>query len=402
MKIAYRFTVLLAILAMGATAEGRADLAELPGVAGGQVRGLVVHLGTSDGKLELQLAASGKALVHGLAVDTAGAHRARQAIARAGLYGVASAETWAGGELPYGDQLVNLLIADLDALGEWAPRREEILRVLAPGGAACLRTGGAWQRTTKPFPAEMDDWRYYLHDPSGNPVSRDRLVGPATTLRWINSYAAVGGSTEGGTGYRIADGLAFHHLQLARKGASGPLVARDALNGLPLWRRESTNMSSRAEMVAKDGKLFALVPDGKQDRYSALDEKTGEILKVYDRVSFAGVSGKQVRAMHMGGLIVLTNGTETLTALDEATGEVRWTFRDSDSRPFFPVLDADHKRLFVALAQPKPGYEVEHWSRWPGVVAEAIVALDAATGKTLWRNTDLRGRIVGQLLIDGD
>ncbi|MGD0896184.1 MAG: hypothetical protein ABR915_00025 [Thermoguttaceae bacterium] len=52
MEVAYRFTVLLAILAMGATAEGRADLAELPGVAGGQVRGLVVHLGTSDYKLQ--------------------------------------------------------------------------------------------------------------------------------------------------------------------------------------------------------------------------------------------------------------------------------------------------------------------------------------------------------------
>jgi len=187
LKVVCRFTVLLAVLATGAAAEGQADLAELPGAAGGPVRGLVVHLGTSDGKLESQVAASGKALVHGLAVDPASTHRARQAIARVGLYSMASVETWAGGELPYGDQLVNLLIADLDALGERAPRREEILRVLAPGGAACLRTGGAWQRTTKPFPAEMDDWRYYLHDPSGNPVSRDRLVGPATTLRWRKS-----------------------------------------------------------------------------------------------------------------------------------------------------------------------------------------------------------------------
>jgi hypothetical protein len=52
MKVAYRFTVLLAVLAAGAAAEGQADLAELPGAAGGRVRGLVVHLGTSDGKLQ--------------------------------------------------------------------------------------------------------------------------------------------------------------------------------------------------------------------------------------------------------------------------------------------------------------------------------------------------------------
>jgi outer membrane protein assembly factor BamB len=393
--------VLPLLLGLAATVPGHAAAAspaEPASLSDRPVHGLVVQVGATDAKLATRWASSGKTIVHVLTSETA-VNGIRRDLAAAGLYGLAAAEPWRGGDLPYGDNLVNLLVADLEGLGPRSPSLQEIARVLAPGGTSCLHTGGAWKSSTKAFPAETDEWRCYYHDASGNPVSRDRLVGPATTLRWIAGYGGFGGSTEGPTGFRLADGLAFDHTPWVRNDPQ--LVTRDAFNGIPLWRRPSSHVASRADMVVRDGKLFMLLEEKRKAHYCAVDAKTGDLLKVFDQVEFNLTSGKQMRAVHAGGLIVLANGTETLTALDEKTGEVRWTYRDP-LRLFFPVLDAAAKRLFVVAARPKPGYEVEHWSRWPGVVADAVVAIDLASGSRLWRSTAVAGRHIGQTLVDRD
>ena len=111
--------------------------------------GLAVHLGTTDGQIEIDLARGGRILVHGLALDAKSVAAARARIEAAGVYGLVSVERADSlRTLPYAANLVNVLVADADALGDAAPTEAEILHVVAPGGIACLKRGGRWTRPT--------------------------------------------------------------------------------------------------------------------------------------------------------------------------------------------------------------------------------------------------------------
>ena len=101
--------------------------------ASGIKGGLVVHLGCGDGRLTAALRVSDRFLVHGLDTDAASVGKARINIQKMGLYGAVSADTFDGEHLPYADNLVNLIVV---SGGEGRVSREEILRVLCPGGVA--------------------------------------------------------------------------------------------------------------------------------------------------------------------------------------------------------------------------------------------------------------------------
>ena len=67
--------------------------------------GLAAHAGSTDGSAEVELARTGKFLVHGLALHAAELERARAGIRSAGLYPLASVESWNGSTLPYADKV---------------------------------------------------------------------------------------------------------------------------------------------------------------------------------------------------------------------------------------------------------------------------------------------------------
>jgi len=55
----------------------------------------------------------------------------------------------------------------------------EVWRVLAPLGQACIKQGDNWVVWfTKPRPPEIDDWTHYLYDATGICVGRDTVAGP--------------------------------------------------------------------------------------------------------------------------------------------------------------------------------------------------------------------------------
>jgi hypothetical protein len=62
---------------------------------------------------------------------------------------------------------------------------EEVLRVLAPRGVACVKTADGWAKTVKPRQQGMDEWTHYLYDATGNAVSKDTAVGPPRHFQWI-------------------------------------------------------------------------------------------------------------------------------------------------------------------------------------------------------------------------
>jgi len=120
--------------------------------------GLCVVLGGSDGTLEKELAGSGRLLVEGLTDNWETVYALRWTLAQAGVFPLANIQhTFDLSKLPYADNLVNLVVADIDALGSRAPSDAEIQRVLGYGGKGYLKKGGSWRVVTKSTPDDVDD-----------------------------------------------------------------------------------------------------------------------------------------------------------------------------------------------------------------------------------------------------
>jgi len=300
------------------TAHGASDtrtakrILKKTGVQGG----LVVHVGCDGGGLTAALHASDRYLVHGLDSDGQDVGRAREYIQSLGLYGKVAVEQWDSAYLPYADNVVALLVSH--ELG--GVPMDEVVRVLAPRGIACIREKGRWRQTVKPWPEAMDEWTHYLHDASGNAVAQDALVGPPGRLRWvagppygrsheIDSSVSALVSARGRLFYILDEGLIG--VTDARLPASWALIARDAFSGVLLWRRPVPNWGWREwkreeiegkdwtgltgqrtrspavlprRLVAQGDRVYATL--GYNAPVSVLDAATGEALEVIEHTEY--------------------------------------------------------------------------------------------------------------------
>ena len=93
--------------AVPALAESAVELLELAGTKGG----LIVHLGCGDGELTERLRPGDQYFVHGLDTDAREVAATRARIIKRGAYGPVSVDRWDGRNLPYVDNLVNLVVA---------------------------------------------------------------------------------------------------------------------------------------------------------------------------------------------------------------------------------------------------------------------------------------------------
>jgi len=327
------------------------EILQATGVQGG----LVVHLGCGDGTLTAALRASEAYLVHGLARDPAQVEKARETVAAKGLYGSVSVDRFDGKRLPYIDNLVNLLVAeDLGGAG-----MDEVRRVLVPSGVAYIKGQGGWTKTVKPRPADIDEWTHWLHGPDNNAVSSDTRVGISRSVQWHmpprwtrhhNLPAGFNALVAGG-------GRIYYMVDTAPRAVYGPgkwvLVARDAFNGLELWRRpiRDWNISAWGAKERFGGRIgrFHGAPDYQTPR---------RIVAAADRV------------------FVTPGFHSPIVACDGATGEVLQTYAQTKEAGEFVLEDGV---LYVArnVGVEKPSKD--------------ILAVDTRTGKTLWANADYRG-----------
>jgi len=375
-----------------ASADGRQEARRILDAAGFR-GGVIVHVGCGDGRLTAALHGGRGCLVQGLDTSAENVAAARRAVREAGLYGEVTVRRWSGTSLPYVDSLVNLVVVT-DA-GARVPE-EEILRVLAPKGAAVVNG----RKLVKPWPAQIDEWTHWLHGPDNNAVSRDRKVGVSRSLQWVmpprwsrhhNLLPSVSAMVSGG-------GRVYYIIDEGAISVKGPpdrwfLVARDAFNGLLLWKQPMGKWGWRTwsnvefsglmrfkapsqvyrRMVAAGDELY--VTKGFDQPVVCLDGATGRTIRRYD-----GTENTSEILCHKGLLALARNvygdrPGKDLLAVEPGTGKILWQRKglrgttargDELSRYTDAYLTAGGEGLFL-------------------IDGDDVVGVDLRSGKEIWR-----------------
>lgn len=371
----------------------------VPGVAGevsrerilaesGFCGGLIVQVGCRDAGLAVSLAKAPNVLVQGLVRDLDRLEAVRGQIRDAGLYGRVSAMRWEGPFLPYADGMVNVLLV-LDERVELEP--EEIDRVLAPLGTAWIGREGVVKPYRKPWPGDVDEWSHSRYDATGNAVSKDERAGPPRFVQWEASPRWNRGvKTSGLVSMR---GRVFYVLDDSHFAARSPtwsLIARDASNGIRLWRRELSSWGGarggkkvgpaqvNRRLVAGDDEVYVTLSEF--GPVSVLNAATGELIRTLESTGPA-----EEFILSDGILVTLVNpntkadvrrgkGSEMhVVAVEPDTGELLWKHAAAMVLPM--TLAADGKQV------------VFHDGR-------AIESLDLRTGTPRWTSPPTGQKIV--------
>ncbi len=424
----FLFLVTLLLPVFGEEVSTSAErILESSGIRGG----LVVVVGWGNPRLLTALRADRSLVVQGLDTDAGKVEGARSHIRALGLHGAVSADTFDGRRLPYIDNLVNVVVTGAGC----RVSREEIMRVLAPGGVLLPdptdRTDQAGGRTVKPFPPDIDDWPHYLHGADNNAVARDSVVGPPRRLQWVggpafarsheinSSMAAM--VTSGGRLFYIWDegptGMTDKRFPPKWK-----LIARDAFNGLVLWKRpvpkwgwRQWHPPSRWDNARERAKMLRLLPATSPRRLVAAGDKVYVTLGYEAPVSVLdGAGGRTLsevegtertdEILHIDGRLVLR-----VCEADSPPSRNVWGTIEQQSRARIVVVDAESGRtlwrskadamapLTLAAANGRVFYSDY----------STIVCLEGETGREVWRSAAVVGKAgnrgtVGTLVVRDD
>ncbi len=361
--------------------------------------GLIVHLHCGPGELTAALRANGRYLVQGLDVEPAGVTEARELIRSKGLYGPVSVQRFDGRNLPYADNLVNLVVAE----GLRDVPMDEVMRVLRPGGVAMV--GG--RKTVKPWPDDIDEWSHWRHAADANPVAADRVVGPPRHVQWVAPprWQTHHDTTPSLNAMVSAGGRVFAIINEIPAGVRGlpgqwRLVARDAFNGVLLWKRpvpewgwqqwSYKQMAGRfnkpihlsRRLVAAGDRVYVTL--GFNAPVSALDAATGQVVRTYGRTEHTS------EIAHKDGTLLLSVNEgpqgpgqvakkppvkKRVMALQAETGQIRW-----EAGPYAGVSSSwDEKERITRLALAAGEDHIVFLD------GDDVVALDIETGTEAWR-----------------
>ena len=230
--------------------------------------------------------------------------------------------------------------------------------------------GNAWKRSVKPCPATMDQWTHYLHDASGNAVAADLEVGTPRHIRWLSGplWSRSHEFNPSINSLVMADGRMFYvqdegmiGLPDLRFPARWSLYARDAFSGKFLWKRPMPKWGYREwntrgmwsapltlnRRVVTDGK-HVFVTFGYEAPVTVLDAATGKEIR-----TLSGTEGTDEMILSDGVLVLCTREELSIGA---------------------PPKKKPKRRL----------NPLEYTIGPPGPAV--IVAIDAQSGKELWRS----------------
>lgn len=352
--------------------------------------GIAVHLNCGDSTGTAAMASGNQLLVHGLNTDKAEVAEAREYIRSTGLYGRVSVAHFDGKNLPYADNVINLLVAD--GLGD-VPG-DEVMRVLVPNGV--MMVGG--KRTVKPWPDNIDTWPQYLNKADNNAVAMDSVVGPPRRIQWQDdpkwSRSHMGIST-------IASVVSANGRLFSIEDWGMPdnpflpgeftYVARDAFNGRTLWTRKierwesitvyikSLPVQQQRRMVATDDILYCTpVLEGP---LAALDAATGETVRIYEDIS------PVQEVAYDQGILFINVGERFNSAAYHLTDKKNSGPVGTDGEPFH---GGGFRRGYAPEIKDKP------------VSSSVIIALDPESGTQLWKTDNLVQYTAASFAVKGD
>jgi len=405
-----------------AKAVSGADIIRASGVRGG----LVVHVG-NDVEMTASLRLNGSYVVQGLVRDAGQTADAGAYLREKGLLGPVTVIPWDGKRLPYADNLVNLLVLPN---ADCRLPNGEIQRVLAPRGVVMLPkrsdfqpTGlslrdtrhatrdADWRVIEKPVPKEIDEWTHFLHGPDNNAVAEDTRVEPPRYMQWVSGprWGRSHDHLSGISAVVSAEGRLFAivdegPISSVKAPSKWMLVARDAFNGVLLWKRpvgpwENQLRPFRSGPAEMPRRLVAIgqrvyVTLGYGEPVSALDAASGKTLRTYE-----GTENTHEILFHDGTLYLVisaaleedspTTGevvrefpvwrgsyleyvtrymSKHIRALDTGSGKLLWEKKDDEAREILPLtLTVDEGKVFFQNA-------------------DHLVALAAKSGKRLWKS----------------
>jgi len=342
--------IFLAVLFLDLVSSSANEIIDTTGVKGG----LVVHLGCGDGKLTAALLAGDSYLVHGLDENMANVQTAREHIRSLGLYGKVSVDQFDGKRLPYTDNLVNVIVVS----GECQVASEEIARVLAPGGVRLFlnrQSAIENRKWIKSRPKNVDEWTHYLYDASNNAVSKDTVLDPPASLQWVTGpkfsrshehLASLSAAVaSGGRLFSLED---VGPIESVAFPPAWFLVARDAYNGITLWKRKMGPWEWHL-------REFRHGPPQLTRRLVAVDNR------VYVTLSYGG----------------------PVEAIDAATGETVTAFKGTEGAEEVVFIDG---MLLLAVGDAKPMLKADARRGAPAGVTRRVLAMDATSGEVLWEN----------------
>ncbi|MFW6169560.1 MAG: PQQ-binding-like beta-propeller repeat protein [Planctomycetota bacterium] len=376
----------------GATAE---DILEETGVASG----LMVHVGCGSGQVTAALRTGESCVVHGLATSPEDVAAARRYVGDQEVYGPVSIATWDGTRLPYVDNLVNLLV-----IGESAEvSRREALRVLAPYGVAYW-VGEGGKKLVKPCPEAIDEWPQHLHGANNNAVSSDTAVGPPRHLQWTDyptwSRSHMGIATvhatvsSQGRLFSIEDRATPEHPFLPGR---FKLIARDAFNGIELWRRnievwepitryiKSTAIELQRRLVAVGDRVY--FTPGLTAPLTVYDAKTGERIETYEE------SSQTREIVYDQGVLYLVLGDRVNAAIYDQVKPEEWRgINLGGFQPDAPFGGTGFRSAYSPQTRNRRSPRVR------------IRAVEVESGQTLWTKTEqeTQGYVPASLAVHGE
>ncbi len=453
-------TVLLAMMFLPCVSTRTGMGEEIP-VRSDVTGGLVVVLGCEEAESLAAFRAGDSYVVQGLDTRPATIAAAKKLMAEEGLCGPVTARVFEGENLPYAEEMVNLLVVN----ESFEIPRQEMERVLVPGGVL-MEAGGKW---TKPWPEEIDEWSHFNHDSANTSVSCDTRVGPPRRIKWLapplmtRHHFATSFTTAVSAGGRVFTSVDKKAKQVDRHlPQEWCLIARDAFNGLPLWefplpnfgwpQRTATGYGhlggsgfalTRPQTIGTDGDYVYLFEKAPWT-FTVLDAATGRVVREFqdvqgvgemvhdDGVVFVAVrppEGEKPVGPRNRMLTVL--GEAELAAIRVGAWEMLWR------RPIpgfqFETLTVHNGRVFyesageIVALDAEDGHELwrtnygarigkGYWRMWNPVAVGnlliasrsymdggngAITALDAATGRQIWTNGQVSQSRNGLFPIDG-
>jgi len=400
--------------------------------------GVCAVVGGQDADLALALAKHGQFVVHCLYAKPELCDRMRGAIRSRGMYGTASASTLDAGRLPYVENLINIAVVDaFPELAKSGLSVEEVIRVMAPLGVgyigmptaagsatqltkrleqlevedlSVVRTGGTWVRFRKAWPSDIDEWTHFLHGADGNPVAQDRVVAPPKRYQWVSGPMFLRSHETDSTISTVvtARGRIFYIVDEAPISVAGEhdlpdkwfLVARDAFNGVPLWKvpirrwgwREWKHswftcrpgdmpLNIRSRLVAVEDKVYVTL--GYHAPVSELDARSGRILQTYAGTERTG------EILYLDGTLILSvldGDRAKVMAVDAATGSQRWATERTYRGSVVDYVRWTSKHGSVKAPKLDPALNTATDGRVVALIDGAeIVGLDYQTGAEEWR-----------------